>query len=99
MTCRIDAELEANAPYTNGLPTTITAFGHASRDCTRVHVVVRRGPTGGPTPPATPPSIVVFDGVVDTTYQTLVPGTNPADVQNDGLWRAVFTAPAGVPCG
>lgn len=95
MTCRIDTELEANPPYPNGLPTSIVAFGHASHDCTRVHVVVRAGATGT----QTPPPLVVFDGFADTAYQSIVLGTSADDPQNDGVWQVEFPAPPGFPCG
>ncbi|HMH18969.1 MAG TPA: hypothetical protein VK572_12570 [Burkholderiales bacterium] len=88
--CRIDAELQASEPYVNGLPTRYAAIGHASRNCTRVHVIVRATPNG----PA------IFDAFADTIYQQLVPGTADLDPQNDGSWRVDFAPPiVGLPCG
>jgi hypothetical protein len=88
--CRIDAELQASEPYVNGLPTRYVAIGHASRNCTRVRVIVSVSPGG----------TAIFDAFADTIYQQLVPGTAELDPQNDGLWQVEFAPPiVGLPCG
>ena len=88
--CRIDAELQANAPYANGLAINLTVYGHASRNCPRVHVRVRTSQNGP----------MLCDVLVDAHFNAVQQGTDPLAPENDGTWSADFVGPeSGIPCG
>ena len=88
--CRLDVEVQSDGPLIAGFVTAVNVIGHASRNCTRVHVTVRTSQLG----------TTLFSGDATTQYQAIQPGTSASDQANDGLWQIQFSvALNGLHCG